>query len=366
MKCGSFSHINQAIEQQLGRVYSDRVMHVIDIRDLIKSSPLAAGCAILSVLRWDGLGRTVKRCDLLDSMIQSPFLFKWIKSQLSGRIRRLDCEFSIQTQSMWDGSAEGIPNFIYTDHTQLANLSYPGFDRADLCQDWWLEHEARIYRNAEKIFTMSGHVTRSLVDDYSIQPSRIECIYAGANAETSNRSVSNSTGTVGGRPLILFVGVEWERKGGPALIAAFEEVKKVIPDAGLRIVGCSPSVDMDGCEVLGRRPLEELPEHYAKASVFCLPTRVEPFGIAFVEAMHAGLPIVGTDLGGVPDMVTNGTNGYRVPVDDVGALASALIKIVGDPSNAERMGIESRRMAEERYSWDSVGDRLRDSIELSL
>jgi starch synthase len=61
---------------------------------------------------------------------------------------------------------------------------------------------------------------------------------------------------------------------------------------------------------------------YQRAHVFCLPTRFEPFGIAFVEAMHFGLPCVGTATDAVPEIVADGETGYLVPVDDEAALTS--------------------------------------------
>lgn len=366
IKSGSFSHINRAVETQLRRVFANRELHVIEIRDFITRAPLAAVRGAIGALRHDGVLRTLRRQDPWDSIIQTPFMCRWLQRKIAREIRRLGCEFSFQTQSMWDSSAEGIPNFIYTDHTHLVNFTYPAFNPSDMYGEWWTAIEGRICRNAAGVFTMSEHVTRSLVADYGVNGSRVTCVYAGSNSSVARTSAAGKLPVDPLRPLILFVGIDWERKGGPVLIEAFRKVRERIPSARLRIVGCNPQVDIEGCEVVGRLPLEAMAAHYAAASVFCLPTRIEPFGIAFVEAMRHGLPIVGTNLGAIPDMIHNGGNGRLIPIGSPVATAEALIEILQNPAEAEVMGRKSRQIAIERYTWDAVGDRIREAVESTL
>ena len=83
------------------------------------------------------------------------------------------------------------------------------------------------------------------------------------------------------RQSILFVGVDWKRKGGPVLIEAFEIVRKTYPNAILTVVGCKPDTHVGGVNEKGRVPLEELVDYYIEASIFCMPTIEEPFGIVF-------------------------------------------------------------------------------------
>ena len=165
------------------------------------------------------------------------------------------------------------------------------------------------------------------------------------------------------RKEILFVGTEWERKGGPQLVAAFQKVFQRHPDARLKIVGCSPPLNVPGCEVVGRRPLAEVAQAYSTASVFCLPTRQEPFGIVLIEAMLSGLAIVATDAGAVPDLVEDGVNGRRVALDDLEGLASALIQLLDQPEKLEAQGRHSAQTARQCHTWDHVGSRIRSEIE---
>lgn len=165
------------------------------------------------------------------------------------------------------------------------------------------------------------------------------------------------------RKNILFAGIDWHRKGGPTLLAAFDRVLKRHPDATLTIVGAAPDIgNMPRCKVVGRVPLDEMPRHFAEASVFCLPTQLEPFGIVFVEAMWQRLPIVATRVGAVPDMVEDGVNGYLVPRGDTGALADRLNRPLDDPDLCASFGAASHKLAQDRYDWPVVARRMKDEI----
>jgi len=93
--------------------------------------------------------------------------------------------------------------------------------------------------------------------------------------------------------------------------------------------------------------------------VFCLPTRLEPFGIAYLEAMMHRLPVVATRVGAVPDMVLEGQTGRLVEPGDAAALAAALIDVLGDPATARRYGEAGFVRATETYTWQRVGQRIR-------
>jgi len=366
IKYGGFSHINSSVEVQLRRIYPECLLKVIDVKELLRKRPLMLLAGGISAIRWNGAMKLLRRCDPSDSIVQTPMVFRWLRHMIRKELSSGAYLFSLQTQSLWDGSTYGIPHFVYTDHTELANMSYPAFDRYKLMGDFWIKLEREIYGNATRVFTMSEHVTRSLSTDYGVPDTRTECVYAGSNSNILALGRIPRRESVSA-PVILFVGVEWERKGGADLVAAFERLKLKYSEVVLKIVGCSPRLTISGCEVVGKVSLEEMPAHYAEASIFCLPTRVEPFGIAFVEAMHAGLPIVGPDLGAVKDMVRNGENGYRVPPGDVDSIYQALDCLLEAPAQRIiEMGAASRRIAREFYTWEAVGNRLKKAIDTAI
>jgi glycosyltransferase involved in cell wall biosynthesis len=209
-------------------------------------------------------------------------------------------------------------------------------------------------------FTYSTNIERSIINDYKCPPEKVKCIYAGSNVphdkdrELNNENYQNKN--------IIFVGVFWERKGGPDLVKAFEKVLKVHPDAKLTIVGCSPSVDVPNCNVVGKVKVETLDKYYLNSSIFCLPTKREPFGIVFIEAMMHKLPIVSNRIGALPDFVTENQNGFLVEPGNVDLLADALIRLLDDPQMCKRFGEAGYDKVKDTYTWDRVGQRLKENI----
>ncbi|MBV9913466.1 MAG: glycosyltransferase family 4 protein, partial [Sinobacteraceae bacterium] len=114
--------------------------------------------------------------------------------------------------------------------------------------------------------------------------------------------------------------------------------------------------------VLGRVSAAELAQHYQQASIFCLPTKREPFGIAFVEALQHRLPVVATRVGAVPDMVGDGVNGYLVAPGETAPLTESLNRLLADPQLCRTMGERSYEQARDRYDWRRVGARIRTKI----
>ena len=312
------------------------------------------------MLREYGTGITRGLIPARTRYFQTTYLFERIRDELRRRIDPARHVFSFQMQSQYDTSSGAVPHFIYTDHTHLSNLASPYFDRRLLRPKRWIALERTIYQNATRIFTRSSDVSADLVNLYDVEPQKVSCVYTGSNVHVSPE-VAPTRPPYGARR-ILFVGGDWERKGGPVLVEAFRRVREELPDAQLTVIGCNPIVDVPGCTVLGQVWLDDVSAHYGSASVFCLPTRLEPFGIAFVEAMMHRLPIVATRTGAVPDMVEEGVNGRLVETGDSEGLAQALLEVLRDEAIARAYGEASHRRAVERYTWERVGQRMREAI----
>jgi glycosyltransferase involved in cell wall biosynthesis len=114
-------------------------------------------------------------------------------------------------------------------------------------------------------------------------------------------------------------------------------------------------------EALGFVPPEELARLYARAAVLACPSHREGFGVACLEAMAHGRPVVASAVGGLLDLVVDGETGVHVPPGDVPALRAALERLLGDRELRRRMGEAGRRRAAERFSWDAV---TRQTVDL--
>ena len=128
----------------------------------------------------------------------------------------------------------------------------------------------------------------------------------------------------GEEPSILFVGLDWEQKGGPLLLEAFRRVRRLVPDARLIVIGCRPAGvrEEPGVELIGRldrsKPLEDaaLLGAYASATCFCIAPHVTWFPNVLLEAAGMGLPCVSTSELPRGELVVDGETGTLVAPDD--------------------------------------------------
>jgi glycosyltransferase involved in cell wall biosynthesis len=107
----------------------------------------------------------------------------------------------------------------------------------------------------------------------------------------------------------------------------------------------------------------QLDAFYRDASVFVLPTQFEAWGNAVAEAMGCGLPCVTTNVGGLPEVVDDGSTGVLVPPRDPDALAAGLVALLSDPARAEKLGHAGYAKARAQMTWKAVADRMTPHLE---
>jgi glycosyltransferase involved in cell wall biosynthesis len=250
-----------------------------------------------------------------------------------------------------------VPYHLYLDHTRAIAERYAplaGLDPPPPRDAAWRAREQAVYRGAAGIFTMSEFVKGSLVRDYGVDPARVHVVGAGPNVQPRPGDPPAAR-----EKAILFVGRNFVPKGGPALVQAFRRVRIAHPDARLWIVSETAPPDLpDGAEHLGLLGPDALAALYGRASLFALPTLREAFGLAFVEAMSFGLPVVASRLEAIPEIVSDGETGVLVPPGDADALARAVGDLLGDPVRARLMGAAGRARAAERFGWDRAAARM--------
>lgn len=175
--------------------------------------------------------------------------------------------------------------------------------------------------------------------------------------------------------VVLFVGRLVPNKGPEALIRAVPEVLRRHPQAQFLMVGEGPlrnrlqnlaysSGISRNIKFPGVR--HDIPQIMRDAALFVRPSTLEGMPLTVLEAMASGLPVVATPVGGTPEIVSDGINGYLVPVGDSAALAGTINKLLDSPSLAETMGSRGRERAVAGYSWDSVVEKTeRAYVEIS-
>jgi len=165
---------------------------------------------------------------------------------------------------------------------------------------------------------------------------------------------------------VLFVGRLEARKGIDTLLAAIPQVLNEVPDARFRIIGDDTLPGPEGLpykkaflasgkwgkkvKFEGRVNDETLRKAYARCDLFVAPSRFESFGLVFLEAMRSSKPVIGCDVGGMPELIAPGVNGLLIPPGDVDELAKGIVALLKDPGLRDRMGRAGREVFESRFT----------------
>ncbi len=257
-------------------------------------------------------------------------------------------------------SARRAPYVVCTDVTPIQYDEMAGgyghrADRPGLIRTAKHRWNTSVLRNAAAHAPWSHWVARSLTDDYGVDPSKIEVIPPGVDTTSFS-----PLGTEHRVPRILFVGGDFERKGGPRLLSAFASLDP--GSAELDIVTKVPLEVPAGVTVHSDLTPndDELIQLYRAADIFVLPSDHETFGIAAIEAASSGAALVVTPTGGLEDLVVDGETGFLVEDPTVEALAASLRRLVEDPALRERFGAAARQRAVAEFDSARNAQRLLD------
>jgi len=224
--------------------------------------------------------------------------------------------------------------------------------------------EMRAVRKASLLTYSSEWAARSAISDYGADPAKVHVIPYGANLDqipspevAARRIARAGKGTLE----LMFLGVEWNRKGGPIAHQALLSLLEAGVDARLRVVGCvpPPGFEHPRMEVVPRldknipEQRERLESLLAEASFLLVPTRADCTPVAFCEAAANGIPVLTTRTGGVPSVVIHGTTGYCLEPSETGSSYAAVAKALWeDPEGYARMAQASLRRYDEFLNWD--------------
>ncbi len=361
-KTGSFSLVNDHLEAALPAALPEYDLCWIEVLQILRRRPALHLLAVTEAVSRYGSLMVKMKCPPRPFVPRTSGFIKALRSWMKRDELFPRVAFTFQTQSVFRASRPGLPHFVYTDHTYLANLRYPQPKPLMPSSDLWKAEEKALYQDASVNFTSSEFAALSLVEDYGLPRDRVSCVFSGFNMPFP--ATLDPARRQGLR--IVFVGVDWERKGGPELVEAFQRIAPDFPDAELHLVGCRPSVSAPRIHIHGRVAPEEVVKHLESASIFCMPSRVEPAAAALVEASAYGLPVVSTYAGGNAERVLHGKTGLLVEAGNSHQLADALRRLLADASLREEMGRQGRAFALQHFTWPAVCEKLAQRLRTSL
>lgn len=246
----------------------------------------------------------------------------------------------------------------------LRGSDVPGYDKFNRPLQFFhrllLPITRSIWHNASRVVALSGALRETALE--SVPDAEIDVIANGIESEQFYHAPVRRTHS--DTIQLICVARLIERKGIQHLLRALRimehEVHLTIVGEGnfkeeLEAFAAQYEVT-DKVTFHGYCPREYLVELYSSSDIFVLPTMAESFGLVFIEAMACGLPVIGTTVGGVPDIVKP-DNGILVEPDDYRAIRDAIDELAGDEKRRLGMGKASRQRVLDHYSWLSVAEK---------
>lgn len=258
--------------------------------------------------------------------------------------------------------ASRAPLLLSFHGTDVANLASLDAGRKD---DW-----RGLLARCGAVVTCSGELAQRIETALGAAvPHHV--VYNGVDA---GKFADTAPGKPADREVILHVGKFDRNKGQDVLIDAFGRIAGAFPNTVLRLVGGSGNfldtlkAQAEALDLAGRVefftdvPYPDMPSHFAQASVFAFPSRQEAFGLVLLEAGACRLPVVASRVGGIPELIQDGTTGLLVEPDDAAALAQALRRLLSEPAQARALGECLAERVGADFSWAVTRRRYEELI----
>lgn len=221
-----------------------------------------------------------------------------------------------------------------------------------------------VLKKASAVIYSSTWAARSAIEDYGADPTKIHVVPFGANLDEAPSREMVLARRKSEHCRLLFLGVDWVRKGGVIAFETLLKLEELGIQAELIVCGCTPPEGvvhermkvipfLDKNDEQQRKELERL---LMLADFLLVPTRADCTPIAFCEAAAFGLPVIATDTGGVSEIVRDGENGFLLPYEARGdAYATVIARLYRDDQCYAELVRTSRTSFEERLNWDAWG-----------
>jgi len=321
---------------------------------------------VTAVLKMRKLGE-IDRIDIVHAHATSGFAYALLK-------RIMKKPYVIHVHGTTAGVKNSLKRFLL------------GIPRNSLERKFWnwlsLKRQEFMWKKADVLIAVSRNIVDELVCFYHVSRDKVKLVHNGVDTNFFKpvsydfKMEARVKLGISGDPVILYVGHLGIRKGLQFLIRAVPKIVERFPLAKFVLLGGTPSF-------LGKRDYRQVwseltgklgvsknivfagevrhrnvREYYAAADVFVFPTLYEGLAKALLEAMACGLPVVATNTGGNPDVITDGNNGLLVEPGDVEGLASALTSLLLSPRLAKKLGKNARDTVKKHFTWRIAAEKI--------
>lgn len=315
-------------------------------------------------------------------IVREPSVLKKFDKEIQKRAAQVEYDIVFSQSSILCAYYSGEkPIVFYTDATLGGMLNYYWDERKWVKSN--LNHAKQVenlaMKNADKIILASQWAVDTAIEFHNANPEKCIAINRGANiihqlkdSDIEVNVLSRTAMTKTGQYKMLFVGRDWERKGGPVALEIVRELNKRGKKTKLVVVGCKPLIDDDRKEYVelvgflnkdNPEQNQKLQNLYLTSDFYLQPSRQECQGIAYTEASAFGLPAIATNTGGVGDVVTP-KNGILMDFNaEISEYVNSILCYLDNPQKYHDLAFGAFEFYQTTLNWTSVGERLTRELE---
>lgn len=309
------------------------------------------------------------------SIAYSYILALFYKIHFSKKIKQLKPDIIFAASAAPEMSLlklDHIPIVYLGDVTfELLPENYPNFTNLSQLSLFECDHlERKAFNRANALVFSSKWAVDSALQYYRIPENKIHLISYGANMDKIPETEEISNKTIGKKLKLLFLGVDWNRKGGKDVFEAFEELLKRGIDAQLTVCGCIPPVQNPNMVVhkfLNKNKADDFKILYnilLDTHFLFVPSKSDCTPIVFCEASAFGIPVITSNVGGITSVVKERINGHTFPLETTKEEYAKLFEsYYSNPDKYRQLSASSRKFYESNLNWDVWGKKMYEIFE---
>ena len=283
-----------------------------------------------------------------------------------------DLVLCISSQHLIFASDHNLPIFMISDAPWIAyKEAYKDYEAIPLLSQQYAKYEADVANRVHGVIFPTPWACEEALSRFGINPNKIHKLPFGANrccSDIDEAVLSNIRSKKLDKINLLFIGKDWERKGGPLALSIVSKINEIGLRANLHVIGSNPNVDYhnnnyinvygylspdipDDCHVLRNA--------FLQADFFLVPSFAECFGLVFAEAQSYGLPCISLESQGIPGVVDNGQTGFLFPpYSSAESIAEKIVQLVRDKEAYQNMATMARMKYSKELNWDVFATKL--------
>ncbi len=221
-----------------------------------------------------------------------------------------------------------------------------------------------VVSRADRIIAVSKEIKKALIDNLNAHPDRITIISCGVNTtlfcHVDKVTARNKLNLSKSGRIILFVGTASYKKGVDIIC----ECAKLLPNMDFVLLGHGNlDTDLPNCIFLGPKPHEQIPLWMNAADIFLLPSRTEGMPVVLLEACSCGVPVIASAVGGIPDIIDSGKNGFIVRTHNPKDYVGVIRELVSNRQKSNLIKITAKEFVRRNYDNGVIANKIKSIYE---